>query len=309
MKLEKMESFSSQTKLMLTGEYAVLKGALSLALPLKFTQNLSISTSPGDQKLIWKSLIGNDLWFKNILLLPDFQVIETNNPELTVTLSQILANAKNLNPDFLTGHDEFEVTSIMDFNPLWGIGSSSSLISNIAFWANCDPFELNDMIFNGSGYDIACARSSSPIVYQIEDNKPSFRVSKFNPVFKDKLYFVYLNRKQNSKESVLKSDISGIKQNQILALSELTLDFEASNELEEFQFLMEKHEEIIADIIQIKPVKSLLFNDFKGSIKSLGAWGGDFILVASNATEEYVRDYFMKRELNTIFRFEEIVKQ
>jgi len=38
----------------------------------------------------------------------------------------------------------------------------------------------------------------------------------------------------------------------------------------------------------------------------LGAWGGDYIMAASAESEAYVRDYFNSKNLNTIFRFDEI---
>ena len=70
---------------------------------------------------------------------------------------------------------------------------------------------------------------------------------------------------------------------------------------------MDRHEENIGEIVRKKPVKAQLFSDFKGSIKSLGAWGGDFIMAASAAPEEYVRNYFSNKNLDTMFRYEEIV--
>lgn len=302
-----MKTFSSQTKLMVTGEYLVLKGALSLALPLKFSQMLSVSESSGTPSVTWNSMIKNDLWFHATLLLPDFQVKVTNNKDVAKTLSRILKAAKKLNPNFLKEHLDYKATSVMDFDPSWGIGSSSSLISNIAWWAGCDPFELNALIFNGSGYDIACARSSFPIIYQISENKPSVRPAKFSPAFSNQLYFLYLNHKQNSRDSVLKSDLTKITPKDISAVSELTLRFEEAHNLETFQTLMNQHEELISKTIHIKPVKSLLFNDFNGSVKSLGAWGGDFVMVASEAPEEYVRNYFASRNLNTLFRYDEVI--
>ena len=302
-----MQSFSSNTKLMLTGEYLALKGALSLALPLKFTQKLTVNETDGTPSLKWKSMINNDLWFYNTLLLPDLRVTETNNPDLSKTLCKILKTAKILNPKFLDKTIALNVTSGMDFNPSWGIGSSSSLISNIAYWADCDPFALNQLIFNGSGYDIACARSYSPIIYNINQNKPSFRNATFHPVFRDRLYFIYLNHKQNSKESVLKTDFANIKPADISAISEITILLESANDIQTFQILIEKHEHLIANLIHIEPVKSLLFNDFNGSIKSLGAWGGDFIMAASSESEDYVRNYFVNRNLKTVFKYDEIV--
>jgi len=307
MNYAEVKSFKSQTKLMVTGEYLVLKGALSLSLPLKFSQRLTISKSLGTKELVWKSMINNDLWFSSTLLLPHFQVKESNNHNLADTLCQILIAAKKLNPDFLQNVGSIDIISFMDFDPSWGIGSSSSLISNIAYWAECDPFELNQVIFNGSGYDIACARSSSPIIYQNSDGHPNYREANFQPEFHENLYFVYLNRKQNSRESILKSNISTISSGEIHAVSELTLKLERAKELGTFQSLMDQHEELISKIIQIRPVKNLYFKDFRGSIKSLGAWGGDYIMVASTEPEEYIYSYFESKNLHTIFRYKEIV--
>jgi len=307
MNFREMKSFSSQTKLMISGEYLVLKGALALAIPLKFKQEISVSEQSGTPSVRWKSLINNNLWFHTTLILPDLQIIETNEPNLAETLQKILKAAKLLNFSFLGSSCEYQVNSTMDFDPAWGIGSSSSLISNIAYWANCDAYELNNLIFNGSGYDIASARSSSPIIYKLEDNKPSFRKANFHPGFNSQLYFIYLNRKQNSMESVGKADLSGVSSKDILEISAITLGLEKATDLLTFRILMDRHEEILSKIIQIKTVKSLFFSDFNGSVKSLGAWGGDFVLVATEASEEYVRNYFITRNLNTIFRYDEII--
>ena len=292
---------------MISGEYLVLKGAFSLALPLKFKQKISVSEQSGIASVKWKSMVNNSLWFHTTLLLPDFQIFETNVPGLSETLCKILKTAQILNPRFIESTCEYQVTSEMDFDPEWGLGSSSSLISNIAFWADCNPFELNNLIFNGSGYDIACARSSSPIIYKLDRTKPTYREANFHPEFNSQLYFVYLNRKQNSRESVGKLDLSGVSSNDISEITAITLGLEKATDLQTFQILMDKHEEIMCKIIQMIPVKSLYFSDFDGSVKSLGAWGGDFILVASSASEEYVRYYFNSRNLTTIFRYEEII--
>ena len=291
---------------MLTGEYLVLKGALSLALPLRFTQKLTVTEHEGIPSVRWKSMIDTKLWFNTTLQLSDFQIAETNIPQISETLVQILETAKFLNPNFLKNSIDYQVTTFMDFDPAWGIGSSSSLISNIAYWAECDPFELNNRIFNGSGYDIACARSDSPIIFNLSEKQPEYRKSGFDPSYFRQIHFIYLNRKQNSKETIQKLDLSGVNVNALSAISEITLEMEQANDLETFMQLMTNHEEIISDIIHLKPVKSLYFNDFKGSIKSLGAWGGDYIMAASAESEAYVRDYFNSKNLNTIFRFDEI---
>jgi len=70
---------------------------------------------------------------------------------------------------------------------------------------------------------------------------------------------------------------------------------------------MEEHEEMTGKILIKESVQKLLFPDFQGAVKSLGAWGGDFVMAASNAPEAYVRNYFHAREFNTIFNYREIV--
>lgn len=301
------KSYESRAKLMISGEFLVLKGALSLAIPLRFGQKLLIAENEGTPSVIWKSMINNDLWFNYKLLLPDFRIAETNQPDLSETLRKILLASKAMNSEFLNSKSEYHVTSVMDFNPNWGIGSSSSLISNIAYWAGCDPLKLNYQIFNGSGYDIACARSSSPIIYNLKDDQPQYREANFHPSFHEHLYFVYLNQKQNSKESIKKSDLSKINAQDINEISGLTLGMENATNLEIFQDQIDQHEKLIGSIIKQKPVKSQLFNDFAGSVKSLGAWGGDFILATSTESDDYVFKYFKDKNLNAIFRYAEIV--
>jgi len=300
-------SFESKAKLMITGEYLVLNGALSLAIPLKFGQRITITESEGVPSVRWKSLINNDFWFSAKFILPDFTISNTNQTDVAETLRKILVTAQDLNSGFLNKYQKYQVLSEMDFVPEWGIGSSSSLISNIAYWANCNAFDLNKLIFNGSGYDIACSRSSNPIIYKIVGNTPSYQKSNFNPPFYKHLFFVYLNRKQSSKESIQKSDLSHVTIKTIDTISEITREIEKSDNLEAFQKHLERHEALTGKILRKIPVKTQHFNDFNGSVKSLGAWGGDFIMVASSAPEEYVRNYFSDKELNIIFRYDDIV--
>jgi mevalonate kinase len=299
--------FESRAKLLLSGEYLVLKGALALALPLRFGQKLTVTHQPGRPILKWKSLINNNLWLSASILYEHFTVAETNHPAMAETLCRILSAAKELQPEFLVPRTEYDATSEMDFDPDWGIGSSSSLIANIAAWVKCDAFSLNIRIFNGSGYDIACAGSVAPIVYKQTNHQPSYRDAGFHPSFYRQLWFIYLNRKQNSRESIRKTDLSHISSMTTDTISALTLAMAKADDLRVFQAIMDQHEEIVGRAIHQIPVREQYFNDFRGSIKSLGAWGGDFILVASSGTEEYVRNYFIRKGLSTIFSYDDIV--
>ena len=83
------------------------------------------------------------------------------------------------------------------------MGSSSTLINNLATWAEVNPYELLAKTFSGSGYDLACAKHSNPILFQLQKNKnPFVEEVEFSPKFKDELFFVHLNQKQNSREGI-----------------------------------------------------------------------------------------------------------
>ena len=79
---------------------------------------------------------------------------------------------------------------------------------------------------------------------------------------------------------------------QIHDISVISDAFLQTKSLLDFEKLMIEHEKIISSIIQQKPVKSELFPDYFGEIKSLGAWGGDFVMVTGN---EETPSYFKNK--------------
>ena len=67
-----------------------------------------------------------------------------------------------------------------------------------------------------------------------------------------------------------------------------------------FVHLINKHEEVISKFSGEKILKKTTFKDYDcGMVKSIGAWGGDFILVTSK--EEKNLEYFKRKGLNTLF--------
>ena len=168
-----------------------------------------------------------------------------------------------------------------------------------------NAFELLKNSFGGSGYDIACAQNDSSIFYQIIDGKPEVEIVNFNPDFSDNMYFVYLNQKQNSKSAI---DSYYKKQNNFNAvlpeINKITVEITEAIPLEKFQELLQKHENIMSEILEISPVKNSLFSDFNGTVKSLGAWGGDFVLVVSN---ENPTAYFKAKGFETIISYSDMI--
>ena len=305
-----MTRFYSNGKLLLTGEYVVLDGAEALALPTKFGQSLSIETT-NSNTIIWKSYNElNEIWFEDEISVEekssDLILTSQNNNDISVRLIEILKAARQQNPEFLKSQKGYHITTEQNFNRLWGLGTSSTLINNIADWANVDAYLLLKHTFGGSGYDIACAKAEKNITYQLLDNNREINNVNFKPNFRDKLYFVYLNQKKNSRDGI--TQYKNNTSNKSLVISEITKITAAMitcHSFKDFTLLIDKHEELISEIIKQKTLKAELFNDFKGSLKSLGAWGGDFILAAS---EENPTRYFKAKGFDTIIPYSKMIK-
>jgi mevalonate kinase len=300
------KTFYSNGKLLITGEYLVLDGAKSLALPTKYGQYLTVSSGK-NQEIHWTSFDKDkSIWFQESISFSE--IIHFAKTEITSvkdTLVGILHEAYLLNPNFLNSSEGFSVTTQLSFPKFWGLGTSSTLINNIAQWIEINAFMLLKNSFGGSGYDIACAQNDSPIFYQIIDRKADVETVNFNPVFSDNLYFVYLNQKQNSKSAIASYYK---KQNNLSAvlpeINKITVEITETITLEKFQELLQKHESIMSEVLEIPTVKEALFTDFKGTIKSLGAWGGDFVLVVSN---ENPTAYFKAKGFETIISYSDMI--
>lgn len=291
----------------------MLDGARSIALPTKFGQNLIVKKTSGNQ-LIWRSFdYKNSCWFEAVFSLPNLKLIsstyqskqEGSSEIIAETLQGILIEAKKLNTDFLNSSEGASVETKLSFPRDWGLGSSSTLINSIASWARINPYHLLQNAFSGSGYDIACAQHDFPILYQLVQKEPLLKKVDFKPSFSDQLFFVYLNRKQNSREGINRYNERRSKlNNEITRISEISDALLKAKDVNEFSELIKEHEQIISQVIELPTVKDSLFKDFKGTIKSLGAWGGDFILAIGG---EKTQDYFKWKGYQTTVPYSSMV--
>jgi len=302
------QHFHSNGKLLLSGEYLVIDGAKALAIPTKKGQSLTITKESNQTSTLqWKSLLENgESWLDITFSLPSLKIIKSSDTEKSLWLQKLLVKAKSFADNFLITDDSITVTTQLDFSRNWGLGSSSTLINNVAQWANIDPFELHFSISNGSGYDVACASINNPIIYQTEDNKATVDYSDFNPPFSEQLFFIHLNQKQNSFDEV--ESYSKLKRHIDLdkCISEidlLTNRMVKSKSLPDFEEVINQHEYLLSNILQKDTIKETLFPLYKGTVKSLGAWGGDFILVTGIDTD---MEYFKQRNYSTIIPFQEM---
>ncbi len=301
-------NFYSNGKLLLTGEYLVLKGALALAVPLRFGQGMLVEALPQGRILDFKSYTGDRLWFESRFSLPLLEILQTNDAKRARYIRNLLVEANAMNPLVLNRRGSLAVTNRLDFEPEWGLGSSSSLVSNIAYWFGIDPFQLHFRCSHGSGYDIACARADKTLFYRLQNGNPQVKPIDFNPEFSADLYFVYLGQKADSAKSIHNhQELLKNKSKEINKISSISLELSRVKTLEAFRKLIDEHEEIMARILNRPMLSEQLFRGFPGSVKSLGAWGGDFAMVTWQGSREALHDWLMPMNLNTVFSFDEMI--
>ncbi|MDB4297643.1 GYDIA family GHMP kinase [Flavobacteriaceae bacterium] len=308
-----MQEFYSNGKLLISAEYLVLDGAIALALPTKFGQNLKVKEN-NSNIITWKAF--NELdecWFEAEFSNDNLSCIKStatygDKDKLVNTLQEILNTAKILNPNFLSNTKGLEVSTTLTFPNKWGLGTSSTLINSIATWANMNAFELLEKSFGGSGYDIACAQNNTPITYKRNRITPEVKEVEFNPSYKDQLFFVYLNQKQDSKEGITMYRSLNIDKTKVVnEFNELTAAIINATTINEFSDLLTLHETKLGTLLGVTPVKEKLFSDYTGAVKSLGAWGGDFVLVTGS--KEEVESYFLAKKYDTILSYNEMILQ
>ena len=297
-----MNKFYSHGKLLLTGEYAVLDGVKALAVPTKKGQSLCVTpTSTGH--IEWKSF-GHDegLWMEAIFDEKGKCIAPKRTPKHYIErLEQILGVIHSYAPASLGKGVRIE--TFLEFPQQWGLGSSSTLISNLSQWTKINPYLLLEKTFGGSGYDIAAAQHDSAIFYQRNFHAPRVETVRFSPPFQAQLFFVYLNQKQNSRNAIAdyrQSSATIDKENSFARIADLGTQLPKITDQKTFNACLKAHEACVGELIGQRPIQERLFADFDGQLKSLGAWGGDFILASGNAETPA---YFSKKGFSTIFSF------
>lgn len=288
--------YHAHGKLLLSGEYLVLKGTEALAIPCKYGQSLSFSPEQGS--LHWKSFdVDNKLWLE--ASFSESVELISSNLQSADFLQGLLKKAIQISGKPLPSGI---VETRLEFPGNWGLGSSSTLTSLIAQWLQVDPYELFFATQNGSGYDIACATAKEPIIYTKNIEGPETAQVSLPAVFEE-VFFVHLNQKQNSRPAVANFLKNSTSENYISKISALTHRFLEAHSVKELQQAMDEHEQIMADVLNDIPVKQKLFGDFDGSVKSLGAWGGDFIM----ALGQNAPAYFKSKGYRTVVSFNEMI--
>lgn len=299
-----MGEIYSPGKLMLTSEYFAVDGALVLAVPTKLGQEFFFEEKQDGQSLIfWEAYHQNKPWLKAVIDYKKWQILETNITTSAEFILKTLKNVQNLSETKFKINDSYFLKTNLQFPSDYGLGSSSTLMNNLAEWSNINPFQLNTLSLGGSGYDIAVANAKSAVLFR---NKPEIHFEKvnYNPPFKDQLIFIHLNQKQDSREGINHYKSKNKSQEMVSGFSNLTKKILICDELENFSQLMMLHEQRISKFVEIPTVKSLYFNDCPTFVKSLGAWGGDFVM---SSKFEGFQDYFSGKGFTTIFEWGDLI--
>lgn len=279
-------------KLLITGEYFVLDGATALALPTTYGQTLKIENS---NQFHWRSIDeSGSTWLE--LLEP-----KMNENQASFKLIELLN---------LLGEEVWKSSYVMtsDFNREWGLGSSSTLVALLADHFKLNPYELNQKVFRGSGYDIACAFSETPILYSNTDRiHPSIEQVEIPLEIRPHLYFVYLGKKQNSRNAIEHYSNQTIDKKQIgIQLSEISRSLLNTKDFKDWISLLGEHENIISKNLQIEKVANQELKGLPYFSKSLGAWGGDFALIISDDEISSIRKTITNLGFTTLLAYEEL---
>ncbi len=302
------KKYFAHGKLLLTSEYFVLDGAKAVALPCKLGQTLVVTKNNADC-ISWKAQDHQqNTWFE-AKIYPHhlYSQYETSDEVLTKVV-ELLRAIKKQHPAFIGNNFNCNLTFQLEFPRQWGLGTSSTFISLISQWSNTNPYQLLDATFGGSGYDLACAQSETAITYQLNGGIPTIEQISFHPPFSDYLYFVYLEKKQNSRSGIQLYKSKGIPDHKTLeAINLMSEHILRAKDLQTFEHLLRQHEQFISAYLGIETIQHQLFSDYFGVVKSLGAWGGDFVLVTSNQPAEQAQSYFAEKGFSTFIPFAQLV--
>ncbi|AFR35387.1 GYDIA family GHMP kinase [Riemerella anatipestifer] len=299
-----MEHYFSPGKLLITSEYVVLDGAKALALPTKMGQDLWVEEKEyNNAKIFWETYHQNELWLSIEIDYRKWEIISTNLKPNAEFILKVLRYLQSISLEKFKKGVSYHIKTNLQFPANYGLGSSSTLMANLAKWAKADAFLLNEKTLGGSGYDVAVALEEKSILYQLKPFREVVPVH-FSPKFKDDLLFVHLNQKQDSREGIALYKTREKSKKNIDFFLELTDAVLEADSLAEFSKLMKVHEQKLSEFLGIPTVRELYFSDYPGFIKSLGAWGGDFIMAENFSRAE---TYFREKGFSDIFNFSDII--
>jgi mevalonate kinase len=271
-----VRSFFAHGKLLLTSEYVVLDGVPGLAVPTVLGQRLEATEEVGSSILHWSAVDSDGrVWLDGLLeRTPGGWKASDDALE---PVAQLLNATEKIGQRTLPGG---QIRTQLEFPSNYGWGSSSTLISLVAQWQGIDVLALHFATQNGSGYDAVCATASGPLWYRkTADQTAEWHSTSLAHWPHDSLYLVHLGHKQQSAADVVRyrsltpslSDLKGIEKAARALFEATTFDT--------WGHAAREHETRMAALLGRTPVSEGALQGYPHACKSLGAWGGDFVLV------------------------------
>lgn len=294
--------FYASGKLLLFGEYLVLRGAECLAIPLKHGQSLEVETRE-DQQINWTSQSDSATWFSG-RFSNELEIIESTDNKKAAVILELLVHLKSEDSSLFQTGLNFKTKT--DFPTEWGFGTSSTLVDLLSQWSGVDPFSLLENSFGGSGYDVACAAAETPILYKRLNNV--IVPVRLSPAVISKILFVYSGKKQETRSEVKRFETLHLPDAAIEKKNKIVEHAAKATDIETFENCMNESENQLSEILQLPTLKSEKFSDYPFAIKSLGAWGGDFFM-ATYRDEAVARKYFRENDFPVQFTYKELIKR
>jgi mevalonate kinase len=273
-------------------------------------QWLEVGIIVGEERphLKWEAWVLGKEWFTATVLLPEMEIVESSDPLKANHLVKIFFEIIEMNNGLFEPRKSYSFSTVSDFDHSWGMGSSSTLIANLARWAMIDPFELFHRLYKGSGYDVAAALAEGPILFSTANHKVTITPVRFQPSFHQHIWFVYRGQKQDTEQSLNAfSRLPEPSRQQIEMINYFTGEMLHTRHLKQFMQMMYEHETFISRLLSKETVKEEYFSDFIGEIKSLGAWGGDMMMAVSELPRDYIRTYFGTKGIQPVFDFHSLI--
>lgn len=299
-----MGGLFSPGKLLLTSEYVVLDGALALAVPTRPGQEFFFKVCPGGTSLVWEAFHQGKRWLYLRADYSDWRILETNHPKAAAFVLHTLRQLQGLASPKFRGEESYVLRTNLQFPADYGLGSSSTLMNNLAQWAEVDAFLLNEKALGGSGYDIAVAMEKKPLLFQLTEQGRCVETVNLDWAFREELLFIHLNQKQDSREGIALYKAKPRSKEFVDRFTAITRLALSADGLALFSDLMEEHELLLASFLERETVKSLFFSDCPVFVKSLGAWGGDFVMSRKFSGWE---DYFSGKGFSTVLTWNQLI--
>lgn len=300
----KAEQYYARGKLLISGEYLVLGGAEALVFPLNMGQTLHV-TEHNAPYISWVWKYGNETFLEASFRPESFEVIKASHNERGQYVQRLLQEASRQSP-VAKKLKNCHIATETEFHPHWGMGSSSTLTVNLSRFLDIQPFNLHEATSKGSGFDVAAAMANHPFIYR-KTGKTRYITPKVLPqLFYDHAFFVWLGKKTRSDQAIASFQLSRKEQKMpIRYINEITAQYTEVETVKELSRITAEHESFMAQTLGLtSPVQQ--FNDYPYGIKSLGAWGGDFIMAIHPGEKADVIKYFEHKGYPLVFQAKEL---